>query len=258
MIVSKTPPPSKYWSADQKTWYDICLKDKNCTLAYYMTTKDGLPLHSPNKRGWKAQSGIVQKVEPSSRFNKIIPCSRYALHATLDVEPWVLLNCKIWVVAMIGKIVETDNKICALKRRIIGSYKPKDLSDELNLIVFPNIANRKYKSFKNVAVKANIQKSVIHQNISNVDFTKCKFTNCVFENIIFTNCNFENAFFNSCKFLYCTFENCRFDMAYMKEGCQLSNLTIIGKINNFGWNAPYIPDGCKIKDGFLVKLNKGK
>ena len=88
MIISNTPPLSKFWSEKQKELYLKCLNDKKCTLAYYFTSKKGFPLHSPNTKGWKAKPLITQTVQPS-KGDKIVPCSQYALHATFDVKPWI-------------------------------------------------------------------------------------------------------------------------------------------------------------------------
>jgi len=257
MIVSNTPPPSKYWSTDQKTWYDICLKDKNCTLAYYLTTKDGFPLYSPNKKGWRVRSGLVQEVHPSN--GQIIPCSANALHATFDVKSWAVLNCKIWVVAMVGKIVEEQNKICALKRRIIGAYRPNDLSNEARLISFPDDnLNQKYKTFHGLNLKFRPD-DLFDNKISNINFSSSTFSKCSFHDIVFNKCNFENVEFQECKFNWCTFKNCTFDPTYCYDDSTLIGTKIIGDAVGLYWpKGQEPPVGFQVKNGILINSQKGK
>lgn len=256
MIVSNTPPPSKYWSDKQLDMYDCHLKDKNSTLAYYMTTKDGLPLHSPNKKGWKAKVGLLQKVEPN-KYGEIQPCTSHALHATFDIKHWILLDCKIWVVAMLGKVVNDDDKIASLQRKIIGCYHPSELSNETRLVAYPQYdLNQKIQLFDNVQMRG----ATGRDQLQNIDFTGSSFKGCRFVGISFVKCNFSNVSFRDCDFATCKFINCNFNYSTIKGNSHITNVKIIGKVENFNFYSDKcgLPDGFEVENYRLVRIKKGK
>ncbi len=258
MIVSNTPPPSKYWSDKQLEMYDFYLKDKNSTLAYYMTTKDGFPLYSPNKKGWKAKAGLLQKAQPSK---EIVPCTSSALHATFDVEEWIKFDCKIWVVAMIGKIVDTGEKICAAERKIIGSYHPNDLSREMRLNTYPQFnLNQTNTNFVNatLARKSGEGGRTYNNKISNVNFTDSRFSKCEFIEIDFVNCDFSGTSFDHCDFSACSFIDCKFDNTYMGGSCKSSLILFVGKIKDLKWFPAIVPTGFHTVNYKLTRIKKGK
>jgi len=113
MIVSNIPPPSRFWTKKQYNEYNRYLTDKKAVLAYYLTDKNGYPLYSPNKKRWKARPNLFQQI----KTEKIIACSDKALHATMNIDPWMQAGCKIWVVAMLNKIVDCKYKIASNKRK---------------------------------------------------------------------------------------------------------------------------------------------
>jgi hypothetical protein len=56
-------------------------------------------------------------------------CSRGTLHATLLPHKW--RGEKLWVVALIGKIVGNDEKLGALKREIVGEVVSPGIGGEV-------------------------------------------------------------------------------------------------------------------------------
>jgi len=63
-------------------------------------------------------AGLVQKIEGPLQI-----CSRRALHATYVPSKWN--GERIWLVALIGGVVEQEDKLGALEREILAEITPE-------------------------------------------------------------------------------------------------------------------------------------
>ena len=88
---------------------------EGATLAYWRSTKEGRPANGGIAEPVKA--GDVQKLP-----GPLSLCQKGTLHATYNVSKWE--GERIWLVAMIGKIAEQEDKIGALEREIIADITP--------------------------------------------------------------------------------------------------------------------------------------
>jgi hypothetical protein len=201
----------------------------------------------------------MQSVPPDI-YRGIVPCSQNALHASLDISPWLKMDCKIWVVGMY-EAIDADNKICSLNRKIIGSYVPRELTDELRLVAYPKFnLNQKDKLFKNIIAKNGVTNEVPYK-FENIDFSNSDFRDCELWNIEFKNCNLTDVTFSKCEFESCKFTNCKIDRTHVYEDCKFYHHEILGKIKELTWYSKNIPEGFEIKKdsfGLLVRSKKGK
>jgi hypothetical protein len=68
--------------------------------------------------GTVAKPGLIEKIS-----GPLVLCSSNALHATYTPHRWA--GTRVWVVALVGKIVQQENKLGALERHIIGEVLPE-------------------------------------------------------------------------------------------------------------------------------------
>ena len=101
----------KKWTADQQTRF-AKLQSAGATIAFWRSDASGQPANS-GSRIEAAAPGVVH-IAPGP----LNLCVAGTLHATLVPPKW--RGERWWLVAMLGKIVEGDDKIGALKREIIG------------------------------------------------------------------------------------------------------------------------------------------
>ena len=93
----------------------IKLQKSGAKIAYWKSDKKGQP--SNGGRSDPVHVGLVQKIDGPLEI-----CSRRALHATYVPSKWQ--GERIWLVALIGKVVEQDDKLGALEREIIAELTP--------------------------------------------------------------------------------------------------------------------------------------
>ena len=85
-------------------------------LAYWRSDKDGKPANGGHAA--PAKEGDIQKVPGPLNL-----CNAGTLHATYIPSKWK--GERIWLVAMIGEVVEQEDKLGALEREIIAEITPQ-------------------------------------------------------------------------------------------------------------------------------------
>jgi hypothetical protein len=112
-----------YWSSAIKyitdRWSDNTqkkrlaeLRNLGATIAYWRSDKQGQPANN-GQRIEAAAPGVVHTAPGPLNL-----CSPGTLHATLTPEKWN--GERWWIVALIGEVAKSDDKLGALKREIIG------------------------------------------------------------------------------------------------------------------------------------------
>ena len=91
------------------------LVSKGAVLAYWKSDKNGKPANGGS--GEAVSIGCVQKTAGPLEL-----CEKGTLHATFIPSKWK--GERLWLVAMIGKTVKSDDKIGALEREIIWEIVP--------------------------------------------------------------------------------------------------------------------------------------
>jgi len=84
---------------------------KNAVLAFWRSAADGRPANGG--KGPPRRVGMTEIAEGPLRI-----CTRHALHGTL--LPWAWRGERLWVVALFEPIVQAENKLASLKRKIIA------------------------------------------------------------------------------------------------------------------------------------------
>ena len=92
------------------------LQKSGAKIAYWKSDKKGQP--SNGGRSDPVHVGLVQKIEGPLEI-----CSCRALHATYVPSKWN--GERIWLVALIGKVVEQEDKLGALEREILAEITPE-------------------------------------------------------------------------------------------------------------------------------------
>ena len=114
-----------HWTAKQRNHMRRMIK-AGATIAYWCSDAQGRPAnHSMDPiaaRNWTARPGLVQEVEGPLR-----PCTGNALHATLTPHRW--RGVRVWIVALVGKVADQGDKVCALRREVIGEVMPEECTD---------------------------------------------------------------------------------------------------------------------------------
>ena len=109
----------EYWASVVEALYVRPIPD-NTTLAFWRSNKDGTP--SNGGRSLPVKEGDIQKEN-----GPLVLCSPGTLHATLKPERWS--GDRIWLVALVGKVVGDHEKYGCLERHII-----KDVTEELSCL----------------------------------------------------------------------------------------------------------------------------
>ena len=100
---------------EQKIRIKTLLKS-GAKIAYWRSDKEGRPANGGDAD--PVRVGSVQKVS-----GPLSLCSAGTLHATYMPSKWK--GDRVWLVAMIGKIVEQDDKMGALEREILAEITQK-------------------------------------------------------------------------------------------------------------------------------------
>ncbi len=81
------------------------------TLAFWRSEADGRPANGGS--GGPRKAGDVERIDGPLQL-----CGSGALHATMEPGKWK--GVRVWLVALFGEVVASDDKLGALHREILG------------------------------------------------------------------------------------------------------------------------------------------
>jgi len=87
------------------------LRNQGATIAFWKSNRHAKPCNGGTD--FTAFTGLVQEVQGPLALH-----GPHALHATLNPHQWK--GERLWIVALLGKVVEAEHKLGALKREILG------------------------------------------------------------------------------------------------------------------------------------------
>jgi len=88
------------------------LREQGAVLAFWRSAKDGTPANGGG--GDPRTIGTIEEIP-----GPLEPCTRNALHATLQPAKWK--GERLWIVALYPPVTHVDDaKLCSLKREIVA------------------------------------------------------------------------------------------------------------------------------------------
>ena len=109
------------WTAKQRNHLRRLMR-QGARIAYWCSDAQGRPanhrMEPAEAPAWAARPGLVQEVAGPLRA-----CSEHALHATLEPHRWA--GCRVWVVGLVGEVVEGADRLACLRREIVGEVLPE-------------------------------------------------------------------------------------------------------------------------------------